>query len=702
MNIEAINKLMSILPEGEKKEALRQKLSTITTKSKKRGGDGLQDSFEFKPTGHIKIEAINETGEVVGTLADQPNLVLNGAEEILLRAFSGDPNRILYKNRVPKKDVTNKFYVEEGKLEGAQLFDGSQLLHAPNVLWSSVDDSEFDVTYGYYPVTAYVKEESSTEFGKKAFSFSKTMTNGYVPINAELYSTYTNMFIGIGEGKNYTLQLNDPRLTYSEGFTDEDGAVVAVAENTEVKLKQKVSHFSFDYEASNNGAQIDIVINDKIEQTIDAFDNSLDNPEIRSYEINNLNPEEVTEVKIVHSGASASLVDPRMLIKAIRVDALDKTMSKLMKEFKSYESDFTTPTVFNTTPMAPYTIQLPNFPLKENSVGITYDEIEFTEVETEEELTDTTFLVDNLHGVIRFNRALTGVLLTYSISGDIYDTELVSTMTATTVQVSKSTETFVTETPAGTIDGANKSFILSKENIKKDTIIVKVDNVAVAVSNVDLDAKKVTLETAPTLEQVVSVEYMYDLVSTVPAQANKYMTAHKITKGSVKVYDQDGTELTVVDAAADFGHGKVVLDELDPKAILIAQKNELGANITKVEVTYKSEEKPGIPTNYTRAVVEKPKSLNAYPWFELDKGSVQFVAEFPELKPSHNVIIREMGLFDGPRPEDKITGFRNFPVKAFSMVRVGETRKDTNTGIRITWTITLLNENSQPFQGGRN
>ena len=700
MDIEAINKLMAMLPEGEKKEALRKKFDALNNKSKKRGGDGLHDSFEFKPKGHIKIEAINETGDVVGTLADQPNLVLDGAEEILLRAFSGDPNRILYKNRVPKQSPTTKFYVEEAKLEGSPLFDNGQLQHDPNVLWSGVDDSKFDVTYGYYPVTMYVKEEVSTEFAKKAFSISSTPAAGYVPMNAELYSTYTNMFIGLGEGKSYDMQLTDSRLTYSEGFSPANGVAKTIDEGHSIKIREKISHFSFDYEASNNGAQIDVIVNGVLQETVDAYDADLENAEIRTYEINALNSNEETEVQLLHSG-SEGLVNPEMSITVIRIDALDKSMTRLMKEFKSYETTFSTPTVFNTTPMGPYTIQLPNFPLEKDSVKVTYNEMPFSEVKTEDELAEDTFMVDDLHGIVRFNRALTGVMLTYSISGEIYDNELVSTMTNVPLTVSTTSDSPFSETPSGIVDGANKSFVLSKQNIKEGSIIVKVNNVAVAVANTDLSAKKVTLETAPAVGEAVLVEYVYGSVSSKQIQVNKYATKHEITTDSVRVFDQAGVELVSVSKSDDFKDGSFMIDPSDKKGVLIAQKNAAAEVITKAEVVYKSPEKPGIETNYTRAVIEKPKSLNAYPWFELDKGSVQFVAEFPELKPSHNVIIREMGLFDGPRAEDKIAGFRNFPVKAFSMVRVGETRKDTNTGIRITWTITLLNENSQPFQGGR-
>ena len=96
----------------------------------------------------------------------------------------------------------------------------------------------------------------------------------------------------------------------------------------------------------------------------------------------------------------------------------------------------------------------------------------------------------------------------------------------------------------------------------------------------------------------------------------------------------------------------------------------------------------------------KPKEVNQYPWYALDKGSIQFVAEFAEDVPNSSITVREMGLFDGPRMDDQIKGFPGYPVKAFSLVRVGEARKDTATGLRVTWTITLTNENGEPFKGG--
>lgn len=703
MNMKMIERLLGKLPDGPKKQDLVARYQQLQANTKKRGGDGLQDSFEFTPKGHIRIEAIDEAGNVVGTLADQPNLVVNGAEEILLRAFSGDPNRTLFKNRTPK-DVsgkTGKIYIEVEKLSGAELFDGSQLLHAPNVLWSAVDDELFDISYGYYPVTSYVKEETSTEFGKKAFSISKEPATGYVPMSSEVYSTYSNMFIGIGEGKNIPVALNDNRLRYSEGFAPVDGVAKTTVEGANLSFTEKVSNFVLEYQASNKGAQIDVLVNGVLKATIEALDSELETPEVRTFEFDELDYEIASEIQFVHSGSDAEVVDAEMAIVGLHFDALTKGMNGLMKEFENFELDFLTPAVYNTTPMGPYTIQLPNFPVKEDSVSISYNDAAFTQVETEDELTDTTFMVDHLHGVVRFNRALTGVSATYSITGEIYDSELVSTMTSINVSIMTPTNTPHTETPTGPVNGANKVFTMTKTNIVEGSVVVKVNGSAVTPESIDLVARTFTLATAPTTGQVVTVEYTYVNNVTATKPANKYVTSHPINVGTVRVFDQNGAELSYAQDG-NFGDGKFILDPLDPKLIKIAKNDALGVAITKVEVVYKSDEKPGFVTNYKRAVIQKPKTVNEYPWFELDNGAVRFVAEFPEFSPAYNITIREMGLFDGPRADDKIAGFRNFPVKAFSLVRVGETRKDVNTGIRITWTITLLNDAGQPFQGGRN
>lgn len=700
MNKEVINKLFAMLPEGKRKQELVAKYTQLHSKSQKRGGDGLNDTFEFQPKGHIKIEAIDEMGNVVGTLADQPNLVVDGAEEILLRAFSGDPNRILYKNRIPKADTTGLIYISESKLNGAALVADGQLLHAPNLLWAEVKDEDFQVSYGYYPATVYVKEEVSLEVGKKAFSISKTAGTGRVPMASEIHSTYTNLFIGIGEGKNYALELTDPRLIVSEGAVREADRIETTTEGHAIEFNEKISNFKIDVEKSNAGAQIDVFINGVLKETIDTLDSELGEPVVVTFEYGDLDYETETAVRIAHSGGDEGVTTPVMAITGVHYDALHKGMNGLIKEFKNFEKEFNTPAVFNTTPMGPFTIQLPNFPVEEGTVKVSYEGVELTE--TEGDLTDTAFKVDHFRGVVEFNRALTGLMVTYAVTGEVYDSEMVASMTAGNIPATTVTPTpVVGATPTGTVNGTNKNFTLAHADVDPVTLVMKADGTAVEVASFDPVTRVVVLVAAPTTGQAVTADYTRNVSTTTNKPSNSYTLAFAPKADSIVLTDQSGKILAKAADNVDFGNGKFLVDSANPKVLKIAQNDVDGQAITRVEIRYLSDERPGVPTSYTRAVIEKPKTVNEYPWFELDKGAVRFVAEFPELNPAHNITIREMGLFDGPRVDDKIAGFRNYPVKAFSLVRVGEARKEVNTGIRITWTITLLNSEGQAFQGGR-
>lgn len=708
MNIQGINRLLGLLPDGPKKEALKQKLENGLAKKKQRGGDGLQDSFELTPKGHIKIEEIDSTGNVVGLLADQKNLVLHGAEEILLRAFSGDPTRALYKNRIPKSatGITNKIYIAETKLKNAPLFDGSQLLHAPNLLWAEVNEDDFEVSYGYYPVTVYVKEEVSGELGKKAFTISKTPAADRVPLCAEIYSGYTNMFIGIGEGENYKVPFTDNRLTLSKGITVADNKARATLKGEAITFKQKISNFVLEVEKSKNGAQIDVIINGVLKETIETLDSGASKAVVHEFKYDGFDNTTETEVKISYSGADSGVANPEMSIAAIRFDALAKNMNGLLKEIKNFETEFVTPAAYNTTPMAPFTIQIPNHPIKEGTVKVSYEGTDLTEVAERGQLNDLTYVVDHMRGVVEFNRALTGVMVTYSITGEIYDSEMVSTMIADNVS-REETKIFpvVNESATGALNSSNKLFKLSNTKIQDGTLVIKKAGVTLSskdIESIDLEKGTFILAVPPSYSEKIIVDYSYSKVVTVKIPCNKYKTDYVFTKETVNLIDQTGTPLQLVEDIAEFGDGKYMFDTEDKKTIKISQNTASGTPISYVEIKYRSVERPGVPTNYTRAIVEKPKTVNEYPWFELDKGAVRFVAEFPEFKPAHNITIREMGLFDGPRVDDKIAGFREYPVKAFSLVRVGDTRKDVNTGIRITWTITLLNEGGKPFQGGKN
>lgn len=99
-----------------------------------------------------------------------------------------------------------------------------------------------------------------------------------------------------------------------------------------------------------------------------------------------------------------------------------------------------------------------------------------------------------------------------------------------------------------------------------------------------------------------------------------------------------------------------------------------------VQVTYETA-KP-FSTNYQRAAISRPSPGSPnYPWYDLERSVIYFTADFPPGVPNYPVKVREIGLFDF---SDNIS-----IAKMFSIVRPGETVKDVDTGLRITWEIRL-------------
>jgi hypothetical protein len=688
MNVKSLKKLISLLPDGAKKNMLLRKLEALQAKQSE---GGLSDEFSLKPTGHIKIEAIDENGNVVGVLADQPNLVVNGAEEILLRAFSGDPERMLFKNRIPKGGSTGVYHVKLDKI--IEVVDGRNVVpHHPNELWKAVNDEDFDIDYSYYPITVYVKEEVSKEPGMKAFSITTTPGPNTAPLTSEVYSTYTNLFIGIGDGKNYAVPLNDSRLTFSSGFTGDATRKETTTLNDEVTFTEKMSHFVVEYMKHNKGGQLEIYVDGVLNQTIETYDSSLADgvEEPASVEIS-VDPTKETAVRLKFSGADPSVTNPKIILTGIRFDAFSKDMNSLISEIPTFVTKFDTPEVYNTTTVAPYTIQLKHYPVIADSVSIEYEGNAMQRVTDINDVAEGKFFVDEITGKVYFNRALTGLFVTYEITGEIHEDEIATSLTAVQVEVP------VNESL--TPDGSNKVFTLSHNNLVTGSVTVKLNDVELSMPadyTVNHSTGTITFTTAPASDSTLVVDYKYK------EDALKYELQKPIKDSFVRLFDQNKNELTLIEDAADFDEASFLIDENDVnrKTLLIHPKTLGGNAITRLDVYYKSDAQPGIPTNYKRQVILKPKTENEYPWFELDKGSVQFVAEFKEGIPNYNVTIREMGLFDGPRVDDQVTGYKGYPVKAFSLVRVGETRKEVSTGIRVTWTITLLNENGQPFKGG--
>lgn len=702
-------KLLNKLPDGPKKDELLKKMARLQPrKNEKRGADGLKDTFEFKPTGHIKIEAIDETGKVTGVLADKDNLVVDGADEIVLRAFSGDPDRMLYKNRKVKGTAPVVVHVLESKLGGLSIVAGGEIVHAPGVLWSAANDNDFDVEYSYFPNVVYIKEETAKEFGKKSFSITNVPATDRLPLSAEVHSNYTNLFIGIGEGETYGVSLTDKRLVLSDtaSFTATADRLETTVEAAEVTITEKISRLVLEVEKSNAGAQIDVYVNGVLKETIETLDSELTEPETAKFSYNDFDPEVITEIRLVHSGSDNGVINAKMSIVNLNFDALSKDMTGLMKEFTNFSTKFDTAIVLNTTPMAPYTIQLPHHPVKAQTAKFTYEGLEFTEVDTLAEVEATTYFVDAIHGIVHFNRALSGILGTYEITGEIFDTEMVATMTATTKNDSKVVVANATDVAmTGLVNASNKVFNTPHNKLHADTLVMKKNGVALLpadITSINLATGQVTLVVAPAAGTLLTATYTHDQTVTASVSLLKYTLPREIKEGSITLKDQNGLALVENEDLYTFANGEYFIDAVDAKVVYIATKVADGSNLLKVETVYSSDALPGVETGYKRAVIEKPKEANIYPWFELDKGNVRFVAEFPEKSLNSNITIREMGLFDGPRADDKVKGFKNYPVKAFSLVRVGDTVKTVDTGIRITWTITLKNEENQPFQGGNN
>jgi hypothetical protein len=692
-----LDKLLNILPEGEKKQALMLKLQQVKRKAEtKKGGDGLADEFSLKPTGHIMIEQIDNKGNVMGVLADQPNLVVNGAEEILLRAFSGDPDRVLYKNRVLKGSESSVYHVPVTSILEAQ--NGQNVLvNHPNEYWKAVDESEFDSEFSYYPNTLQVVEVPATEPNMKAFKVKAVADPTSAPLTAEIYSTFTNLFIGIGDGKNKSIPLTDTRITFDAGFSGDAARKVTSTLNDEVEFAEKITNFVVEYEKSNEGGQFEVYVDGVLKNTVETFDSGLAAgiTEVSSIEIKGLNHEVASAVRIKFSGSDPASVTPKVAIVGIRFDSFTKADNGLLHELENHTKKFETPAVYNTTTEAPYTVSLPHFPVVADKVVVDYEGSVLTQVATKAAVVEGTYFVDEKYGKLHFKRALTNLFISFETTGEILEDEIVSNLTTKPVEVSVQDEV-----PTGAVDGTNRLFQLSR-GITSNSEVVKVNGVA-KIRNTDFNVNSATglitfiTGKQPLTGEVVTVDFKYNVNVIV------FNTQRAITDGSLSVLG-NGADLTLTADVSLLEEGTFMVDPADvaKKTILVSEKAVGGAVLAgKLEVVYASGQQPGVPTNYTRQVIMKPKDVNQYPWYALDKGSIQFVAEFAEETLGYNITIREMGLFDGPRSDDQVKGFRGYPVKAFSLVRVGETRKEVNTGIRITWTITLLNESGQPFKGG--
>lgn len=711
-DLEVMAKLISKMADGTNKQNLLAKLNKLKEKSSGKGGNGLEDKFELEATGHILIEKIDKDGNPVGVLQDKDNLVVNGSETIALKALAGDANRILYKNRTIKpndKGVVNNVtvYLDEKLLNGQPIMDAKTILHSPNVLWRGIDESLFNLEYAYFPNQLYIKPEISNEPGKVAFSLSETYTADRLPLTAEVYSTYTNMFIGLGDGENAPIQLDDKRLV----VTGDPAAVQNASEisskvlNTAVSFKGKMTNFSVTLEKSNKGPKKVKISVDTVEKAVvDLYDALAETPTTETIKIKDISDAAESTVKIEYLENDVAVSEGLFKITRFACDTLDKNMNSLMAEFKNKETHFLTPTPYNTESTAPYTVQLPHHDIIKETLVVEYDGEKMTLAESKEAVADKTYFIDTINGIVYFNRVLSNVLMSYNITGRVFDRESAKTMLAgtNTVEVVKDETAVVDGTVKESPDGINKVFSLVYKDLKEGTLTIKVDDVPLEpqdITSIDLAAGTFELSVAPETLKSIKCSYTYYKPRNVSHETLIYKLANNVDSEDIYLADQSGEVYKYVADKAQVYKGCFTIDPTNKKQLIIGKRNSKDELMKDVVCLYVNNDNIGVDTNYRRAIIQKPKVGNEYPWYNLDKGSIQFVAEFPEEAIKQNVTIREMGLFDGPRPDDKIRGSYNVPVQAFSLVRSGETLKDVNTGIRVTWTITLKGEGGKVFKG---
>lgn len=731
-----IQNLIAMLPEGAKKEALLNKLKTLSAGAKK--SDGLHDEFAMQPVGHIRLEEIDEKGNVLGVLQDRKNLVVKGSEEILIRAFSGDPKRTLYKNRKIKEyknengvtvtKVSKPYNVSLTQL--TTVLNGEDVVaHHQNEIWGAVNDEDFEIEYSYYPNHLYVKQEAvSLEPDMLTFKVytKEGAPVGAAPLQAEVYSNYSNLFIGLGDGENKRIAFNDERLTLV-GFTEENNQLVATSVGSKVQFNSKISNFVIKAEGEGT---LKITANGQLKETMSLTNVSGG----KTVNITGLDAETPTAVSIeMTTGANVK-------INEIAFDEFSVHDNGLMREFENYTVRFDTPTQYNANaergPEGTFTIQLNHAPIDESTFVATYNAARLSKANSINELEAGKYFLNADIGRVHLAEPLTAVLVSYNITGEIHEDEpSLALSTANASIVRKTIETKSDITLTNQLDGSKVEFNLNTQRIQEpsnvqvlldgirlvegtgytlnaDTgILTLIPRIIPAVQE-ELDEDGVTVITPAQPERIVIPSSGNTLVVSsfkyekhTPAALPSFLMQleHEVRGTNVRVYDQTGNPLVLVEQEADLVEGKFLVKtnaSNKRKTLLVPKQNTAGTLIQKLEVFYKSDEMPGEPTNYKRQVIDKPKAQSVYPWFSLDKGQVVFVAEFPEKSPTHNVTIREMGLFDGPRTDDGVRGFSNYNVKAFSLVRIGETRKEATTGLRLTWTITLMNEDDQPFRGG--
>lgn len=715
--ITKIKNTIEQMPNGFRKQRLESILSKLVAsrkvtnqkqESKRKGGGTLEDKLLYNPTGHIKVDLMQK-GKVIDTPVDKQNLVVKGSKEITLSALSGDVKHALFKNRTIKAElgVTElEFDIPKAALRGKPLADGIRLLHTSDVIWNHVNEDDFSHEFSYIPKVSYLEEVPSSDPTKIRVKLTESANATKIQLMSEFYSGSTNLFIALGKGKDLPMApKGDKRFKFTSesDFTLDAYKITTKTKGASFTFTDKISRFRLVLETHKLGADVKVSVDDEELETLVTYQSG-ENKTL-TFEKTGLDLGKQTTIKIEHSDSVEVSEGSELIIKEFRTDALDEGMNQLIEELKDYELDFTSPTLYKTTVEAPYTVTLPHHFINKESIRIDYEEGKMVQVGSKEEVKKDHYFFDEATSTLYFNSALTSLYIGYTIdqkkmlqfdvsqaNGDVTSTTITRDITTTHTQAPNS---------YGTGDDSETVFTLGHKGVKKETLNVTVNAVPKEIDtdftlayDAVSDKDQITFNDPVPDTEIVMAGYDYEVTTPTPTQVMKIELADVTKEAVLNVEDLLGEKELTKEEGEPFVEGQYQVLE---GAILINP-----GTVTNVAVSVKDDQYQGEKTNYKRQVIQKDKTPTFYPWYELDKGVVNFVAEFEEGVFAQNFTIREMMLCNGPREEDGIEGFNGYKTKAFSLVRIPEVPVPTNVGIRVTWSIKLMDKDNKPYLGGNN
>lgn len=639
MNKAFLKSMIDNWPDATQKEALKRKFERIKDDSQ----EGLQDFLAMQPTGHIAIQMQNESGEYE-TVLEQPNLIVKGSEDILFRCFSGDGEHVLYKNRMPKNGVITLQLESSSFIQttGSGLTEKTELTINPQLLWKEIAknfEDQFDVTYGYDPKMVYIKKESSsTEFVQVIKIYTTEKVNEqtdknvskYATLMPEIYSTQTNLFMALGEGIARD-QIHHSALVQSGDWDPIlSGGYSTTDETATITVTQKVNFVKLTFGADENGGKWKVTVNGGTPQIIDSNTDEDQNLVLTNLLSQSQNAN--STIVIQPDADGTTVLNPVWKLVGFEADFFEVNDNQLIQEFTNYTTKFLTARFYSTTTTPPFQIKLPHEGIKPETLLLKKGNVTFTSVNDLANVSNTAFHLDKEMGIITFGSIVSDIETTYEVTGQRH-------VHANTSGGFYRYGTMINSTAADNVKIGNKISI-----------------------------------TLPFVPTAVDGDFY---VRGIDANSGNTLVFTKSADTTIGSYSYDATL----------------------RKIEIYYKDD-STTYEILEILAMPAQNAGYETNYRRGLLLKPKTGPEYPWYSLDDNKVTFIAEFGEFlsgvavsdqrgRMINPVTIREMMLVSGPRTDDAIAGYQNWPNKAFSLIRIPETIKDPKTGMRILWTIQL-------------